>query len=75
MHCYVLKFMSGNDRLSKKQFLALVDHELTRKTMHVTLQTILLYASIRFFRQCVAHNVKCFKDFISQQLLMTDQGL
>ena len=42
----VLEF--DNERLSKKQFLALVDHDFTRKTMYVTLQTRLLYATIRF---------------------------
>ena len=44
----VLKFIFDNERLSKKQFLALVVHDFTRKTMCVTLQTRLLYATIRF---------------------------
>ena len=53
----------NNERLSKKQFLALVDHDVTRKTMYVTLQTRLLYATIRFSANSFDAQYKMFQRF------------
>ena len=71
----VLKFTFDNEGLSKNNFWHWLITMLQEKQcmLHFKQDYYMLQFVFPPFR--LMHNIKCFKDFISQQLLMTDQGL